>query len=61
MKLWDLDGNKYIDMSIGGIGATVLGYSDSDINRKVTKCVQDGVASSLNCPEEVDLAKLFQA
>ncbi len=28
VHVWDLDGNKYIDMSISGIGANVLGYAD---------------------------------
>jgi glutamate-1-semialdehyde 2,1-aminomutase len=26
--VWDLDGREYLDMSIGGIGACVLGYAD---------------------------------
>lgn len=59
VEVWDLDGNRYIDMSIGGIGATVLGYADSDINRAVSRAILEGVASSLNCPEEIDLAKLL--
>ena len=28
-EVWDLDGNKYVDMSISGIGANVLGYAVS--------------------------------
>lgn len=56
-KVWDLDGNEYIDMSIGGIGANVLGYADSDVNSAVLKAVKNGSSSSLNCPEEVDLAE----
>ena len=54
--IWDLDGNKYLDMSIGGIGATILGYADKHINNAV-KSITNGVASSLNCYEEVRLAQ----
>lgn len=59
VEIWDLDGNKYTDMSIGGIGATILGYADPDIDDAVTKVISKGVASSLNCPEEVELAELL--
>ena len=31
-NIWDLDGNEYIDMSIAGIGANVLGYADSEVD-----------------------------
>ncbi len=55
--IWDLDGNQYLDMSIGGIGATILGYADKDVDNAVKKIISNGVASSLNCYEEVTLAK----
>lgn len=57
--VWDLDGNEYLDMSIGGIGATVLGYADEEVDGSVVQAIQNGVASSLNCPEEVELAELL--
>lgn len=59
VEVWDLDGNRYIDMSIGGIGATVLGYGDEDVDAAVRAAIAKGVASSLNCPEEVELADLL--
>ena len=34
-RVWDLDGNEYIDMSISGIGACVLGYADPDVDDAV--------------------------
>jgi len=58
-KVWDLDGNEYIDMSIGGIGANVLGYADPDVNAAVIEAVKNGSSSSLNCPEEVELAEVL--
>ncbi|MDZ4722671.1 MAG: aminotransferase class III-fold pyridoxal phosphate-dependent enzyme [candidate division Zixibacteria bacterium] len=58
-EVWDLDGNKYIDMSISGIGANVLGYADPDVDAAVLKAIANGSSSSLNCPEEVELAELL--
>lgn len=59
VEVWDLDGNKYIDMSIAGIGANILGYADPDINAAVIEAIDSGSSSSLNCPEEVELADLL--
>jgi len=58
-EIWDLDDNRYIDMSIGGIGANILGYADSDVDNAVRSAIEKGVSSSLNCKEEVDLAELL--
>ncbi len=59
VEVWDLDGNRYIDMSIGGIGANVLGYADPDVDRSVCRAIDMGTSSSLNCPEDVLLAELL--
>lgn len=59
VEIWDLDGNHYIDMSIGGIGANVLGYADPDVDQAVREAINSGTSSSLNCPEEVELADLL--
>ena len=59
VEVWDLDGNKYVDMSISGIGANVLGYADSDVDTAVKKAIANGTSCSLNCPEEVELAELL--
>lgn len=58
-EVWDLDGNKYVDMSISGIGANVLGYADPDIDNSVRAVIERGVSSSLNTPDEVELAELL--
>ncbi len=58
-EVWDLDGNRYIDMSISGIGANILGYADPDVDEAVKKAIDRGISSSLNCPEEVELADLL--
>jgi len=59
VEIWDLDENRYIDMSIGGIGANVLGYADPDVDRAVREAIDKGTSASLNCPEEVELADLL--
>ncbi len=59
VEVWDLDGNRYIDMSIAGIGANILGYADDDVDAAVINAIQNGSSSSLNCPEEIELADLF--
>lgn len=59
VEVWDLDDNWYIDMSIGGIGANVLGYADPDVDAAVMEAVKNGTSSSLNCPEEIELADLL--
>jgi glutamate-1-semialdehyde 2,1-aminomutase len=59
VNVWDLDGNRYIDMSISGIGANILGYADPDVDTAVIEAIKNGVSCSLNCPEEVELAELL--
>jgi glutamate-1-semialdehyde aminotransferase len=59
VKVWDLDGNQYLDMSYMGIGACILGYADEDVNRAVKRVVDEGSMCTLNSPEEVELAELL--
>lgn len=55
--VWDLDDNKYMDVSYMGIGANVLGYADEDVNDAVMQAVSNGSMCTLNAPEEVELAE----
>ena len=56
-KLWTLDNEELIDMSIMGIGTNILGYSHPKINQAVIEAIQSSNSSTLNCPEEVYLAE----
>lgn len=56
-KVWDLDGNEYVDMSIMGIGTNILGYGHPDVDAAVHQTVDMGNMSTFNCPEEVYLAE----
>ena len=56
-RVWDLDGRDYIDMSIMGIGCNTLGYGDDDVDDAVRRAIGLGTMSTLNAPEEVELAQ----
>jgi glutamate-1-semialdehyde 2,1-aminomutase len=58
-EVWDLDGNRYVDMITMGIGACILGYADPDVDAAVMEAVRRGSMTSLNAPEEVELAELL--
>jgi len=58
-EVWDLDGNKYIDMSISGVGTCTLGHADPDVDKAVINAIKRGNMSTLNVPEEVELAELL--
>ena len=59
IRVWDLDGNQYLDFTHFGVGSCVLGYSDPDVNNAVRNAIESGVMSTLNCSEEVELAELL--
>lgn len=56
-NVWDMDGNKLIDMSFMGIGTNILGYAHDEIDKIVIEAASSGNMSTLNCPEEVYLAE----
>jgi glutamate-1-semialdehyde 2,1-aminomutase len=58
-ETWDLDGKRYIDMSISGIGACILGFADDDVDAAVVEAIRNGSVSSLNCVEDLELADLL--
>ena len=53
----DIEGRKWLDMSIMGIGSCLLGYNDPDVTAAVTRCIQNGSMCTLNAPQEVELAE----
>lgn len=56
-EIWDLDGNKYIDMSYMGIGTCTLGYADDEVDDAVINAIHKSNMTTLNCPEEIELAR----
>jgi glutamate-1-semialdehyde aminotransferase len=59
VEIWDLDGNKFVDMSLMGVGACILGYADDGVDEAVKRAIDAGTMTTLNCPEEVKLAELL--
>ena len=59
IEIWDLYGNKYLDFASMGIGTCILGYADEDVNNAVKECIDKGSMSTLNPPEELELAELL--
>ncbi|MEL0114683.1 MAG: aminotransferase class III-fold pyridoxal phosphate-dependent enzyme [Gammaproteobacteria bacterium] len=60
-KIWDLDDNEYIDVSLMGIGTNILGYGHPEVDDAVKEIVDMGNMSTLNCPEEVLLCEKLVA
>ena len=58
-SVWDLDGRELIDMTTGGIGSCLLGYADDDVDGAVKSAVDRGNMTTLNSPQEVELAELL--
>jgi glutamate-1-semialdehyde aminotransferase len=56
-EVWDLDGKHYYDIGIMGIGTCVLGYANDAVNDAVKNSIDNGSMSTLNAPEEVELAE----
>ena len=59
IEIVDLDGNRWLDFSYMGVGPNPLGYADKDVNAAVKKVIDAGNQSTLNSPEEVELAELL--
>jgi len=56
-RVWDLDGRELIDMAIMGVGTNLLGYGHETVDAAVRRVVDAGNMSTLNAPEEVELAE----
>jgi glutamate-1-semialdehyde aminotransferase/spore coat polysaccharide biosynthesis protein SpsF (cytidylyltransferase family) len=60
-NIWDLEGRKYFDFSMMGVGTNILGYSRKEVDDAVRKVIDKGNMSTLNSKEEILLAeKLVQ-
>jgi glutamate-1-semialdehyde 2,1-aminomutase len=58
-ETWDLDGRHYYDFSLSGIISCLLGFCDPDVERAVRRRCNLGSMSTLNPPEEVELADIL--
>ncbi len=55
-RVWDVDGNEYIDY-VQGLLPNILGYANDEVNAAVTAQVAEGHSFSLPHPLEVQLAE----
>lgn len=55
-RLWDVDGNEYIDF-VNGLGCVTLGYCDPDVDAAVRTQMERGVTFSLSHQLEIDVAE----
>jgi glutamate-1-semialdehyde aminotransferase/spore coat polysaccharide biosynthesis protein SpsF (cytidylyltransferase family) len=55
-KVWDVDGNEYIDY-IQGLLANILGYAHEEVNDAVIQQMQEGISFSLPHSLEITLAE----
>ena len=58
-NIWDLDNKKYYDFSMFSAGTSVLGYADSEVNKASINAIKSGSISTLNPPEDAELAELL--
>ena len=56
-EVWDLNGNKFTDIGIMGVGTNLLGFANEEVDSAVHQAILNGNISTLNCLEEVELAE----
>lgn len=56
VSVWDLDDREYVDMSVMSVGTNTLGYGHDEVDDAVRAVIGKGNMSTLNAPEEVELA-----
>src|SRR5258706_11023789 len=57
-RVWDVDGNEYIDFNMG-IGPISLGYCYPRVDNDIKAQLEKGITFSLMHPLEVEVAELF--
>ena len=57
INIWDIDGKKYKDLSLMGVGCNIMGYSNKKIDNAVIKALKNGNSSTINSYEEVELCE----
>jgi len=58
-RIWDVDGNKYIDM-INGLLPVILGYQYPAVDNAIKNQLKSGIILSLASPLEYELAELLK-
>jgi len=58
-RVWDVDGNEYLDMTMG-VGPLSLGYAYPAVDEAIRRQLDDGITFSLMHPLEVEVAELVR-
>ncbi|NMC57851.1 MAG: aminotransferase class III-fold pyridoxal phosphate-dependent enzyme [Candidatus Methanofastidiosa archaeon] len=58
-RVWDVDGNEYIDYNMG-IGPISLGYAYPEVDKAITEQLSKGITFSLVNPLEIEVAELIK-
>ena len=58
-RLWDVDGNEYIDY-VGSWGPMILGHAQPQVVRAVQEAARDGTSFGTPNPREIRLAQLVR-
>ena len=56
-RLWDVDGNEYVDY-VGSWGPMILGHAHPSVVRAVQEAARDGTSFGTPNPREIRLAQL---
>ena len=56
-QIWDLNGRKFFDFSLMGVGTNILGYAYDKIDNEIKKAVDNGNMSTLNSYDEIKLSE----
>ena len=57
-KIWDIDGNKYIDF-VNSLLSISIGYQDKDVDEAVKKQMKNGVIFSMPHEIEIEVSELI--
>ena len=57
--VWDVDGNRFLDMTMA-VGPLVLGYAHPAVDEAIRRQLQDGITFSLMHPLEVEVAEMVR-
>src|SRR5205085_1359810 len=57
-RIWDVDGNEYIDY-VGTWGPAILGHAPDVVVEAIGRAAKDGVSFGIPNPLEVEMARLI--
>ncbi len=59
-RVWDVDGNEFLDMTMG-VGPLILGYGHPEVDEAIRLQLEDGITFSLMHPLEVEVAEVIRS